>query len=431
MNTNQKKSTNFHWSIQTEYPKEYHHILSAAVAQNLCSSIFISKREFSTTPPFIEDLSDGPGYYSTIKVDKKQQFVIATSIKYPEIQKTSKYIDNYRGCTIIREDLSTFKKRVFPLKRNKKNKKTMNIQIEKNSEIEKIINEEFQNEKIKTRSIIVYHKKKIIGERYTNEFTKNTRQFVWSITKSITNLLFGVAIHQKKLKLEDKISAPEWSPNDERNQMTVLDVLKMASSLNFTEKYGYKSDPAKLVYNSTSMASFASKKNLKNKPGTLWNYSTGDSSILSRKLRSCFKSDEEYWRFPREQLFDKIGITEGSLINVDSSLTFAGGVFGYFTPRDLLKIGIFLLNDGIVEEERILPDYWIKLTSTPTEVSRGFYGLHFWVRRELPKNCFVAVGWRKQLILICPNLDLIVIRQGLTDIFWNEITFFRKILNAI
>ena len=414
-----------------EYTKEYHHILSAAVAQNLCSSIFISKRNYSTTPPFIEDLVDDPGFYSTIKVDKKNKFVTATSKIFPKIQKTSKYIDNYRGCTILRNSLNSFNKRVKPLKRNEKMKKKFKFQFQQNIKIQEIIDKEFEDSKIKTRSIIVYHKKKIIGERYTKEFTKNTPQLVWSVTKSFVNVLFGIAIHQKKLKLEDKILAPEWSENDERNKLTVLDLLKMTSSLNFTETYGYKSDPAKLVYNSTSMANYAALKSLNAKPGNLWSYSTGDTSILSRKLRDCFKSDEEYWRFPREQLFDKIGISENALINVDPSLTFAGGVFGYFTPRDLLKFGILLLNDGVVNSERILPEYWIRLSSTPTIESKGFYGLHFWTRRELPKSCFVAVGWRKQLILICPNLELIIIRQGLTDTRWNELTLFRNIINEL
>ena len=424
-----------------EFSRDEHHILVSVVAQDLCSSIFISKRNYSTIPPYLEDINDAPGYYATMKVNHIQQFVIATSIRYPEIRKISKFIDGYRGCSILREPLDLFDKKFPPLKRNKKNFKPMKIEVQKNSNIQKIIDLEFENKPIRTRSIIVYHKKKIIGERYTNEFTMNTPQLVWSVTKSFLNILFGISVHKKMLSIEDLILAPEWQqyPNDPRNKMKIIDALKMTSTLNFSESYGYKSDPAKITYNSTSMGHYAASKFLRGPPiGSDFRYNTGDSSLLSRKLSTYFKSKQEYWRFPKEQLFDKLGFSEESLINVDGTMVFAGGALGYFTPRDLLKFGIFLINDGIVNGERLVPDYWIKMSSSGTIQSNGTHGMHFWKPSnryerpiEIPKDCFAASGIRKQICLVCPSLDLIITRQGLTDVVWKENELFKKIIKEI
>jgi CubicO group peptidase (beta-lactamase class C family) len=409
----------------TEYTKDDHHILAAVVAQNLCSSIFISQRNYSSTPPFIEDLNDGPGEHATIFVNKEKKFVEATSIKYPSISKISRFIDNLRGCAVIRDSIEEIKVNQL--------KKRNEFKIMESDSIKKLIEEEFQNKEIKTRSILVYHKGVILGEKYADGFSKETKQLVWSVTKSFLNVLFGVAVYQKKLNIDEKISAPEWQENDPRNAMTIRQVLKMTSSLDFKETYGYKSDPSKLVYNSTSMGSFAASKLLKAAPGKIWSYSTGDSSLLSRKLANYFKTREEYWKFPREQLYNKLGISDGSLINVDPSLIFAGGVFGYFTPRDLLRFGLLLLNDGMVNGERILPEGWVKMSTTGSTESNGRYGYQFWIPKSsrIPSTCFSAVGWRKQFVFVCPSLDLIIIRTGLTDTFWNELVFFSKIIEQL
>ena len=221
--------------------------------------------------------------------------------------------------------------------------------------------------------------------------------------------------------------------------MKIIDALKMTSTLNFSESYGYKSDPAKITYSSTSMGHYAASKFLRGPPiGSDFRYNTGDSSLLSRKLSTYFKSKQEYWRFPKEQLFDKLGFSEESLINVDGTMVFAGGALGYFTPRDLLKFGIFLINDGIVNGERLVPDYWIKMSSSGTIQSNGTHGMHFWKPSnryerpiEIPKDCFAASGIRKQICLVCPSLDLIITRQGLTDVVWKENELFKKIIKEI
>jgi hypothetical protein len=424
-------------SSVAQFSKDEHHILVSVVAQDLCSSIFISKRNYSLTPPYLEDISDAPGYYATMKVNHIQQFVMATSISFPEIRKISKYIDSYRGCSILREPVDFLDVNLNPLERRKHNFKPLNIQSKQNSNVQKIIEAEFSNAPIRTRSIIVYHKNKIIGEKYTKEFTKDTPQLVWSVTKSFLNVFFGMAVHKKKLSIEDLILAPEWKFGDPRNAMKIKDALRMTSTLDFSESYGYRSDPAKITYNSTSMGEYAALKTLRGPMiGTSFRYNTGDSSLLSRKFSTYFKSPQEYWRFPREELFDKLGFSEEALINVDSSMVFAGGALGYFTPRDLLKFGIFLLNDGVVNSERLLPENWIKMSTTGSLESNGTHGYHFWIPSarydkppEIPKDCFAASGIRKQICFVCPSLELIVTRQGLTDVVWKENELFKKIIH--
>jgi CubicO group peptidase (beta-lactamase class C family) len=73
------------------------------------------------------------------------------------------------------------------------------------------------------------------------------------------------------------------------------------------------------------------------------------------------------------------------------------------------------------------------MSTTGSTESNGRYGYQFWIPKSsrIPNTCFSAVGWRKQFIFVCPSLDLIVIRTGLTDTFWNELVFFSKIIDQL
>lgn len=284
--------------------------------------------------PYLEELSDEPGHFVNIKVDYQKKTVKATSIQYPHVERTSKFIDIFRGCTVLMNN-----NEIPPLKENDQTKRVI-LQKKVNDSIQKIIEKQFQNLNISTRAIIVYHKDKIIGEMYAKEFTVNTSQKGWSLTKSLLNILYGILDYENKMNLNDKIAAPEWRniTDDPRNRLTIEHLFRMASGLNFTEQYGWESDPAKMLYNSTSSANFASLKTMIKPPLSRFYYATSDSIILSRKLRDYFKTKEDYWRFPREKLFDKLGMSKTAIINVDPSLDFVGGAFGYLIPRDWCKI---------------------------------------------------------------------------------------------
>jgi CubicO group peptidase (beta-lactamase class C family) len=98
-----------------------------------------------------------------------------------------------------------------------------------------------------------------------------------------------------------------------------------------------------------------------------------------------------------------------------------------------VRLGILYLNDGMWGTERILDSEWIKYSSTPSEVSRGFYASQFWIPRLSGlQGSYQAVGWRVQRIFIFPAKKLVILRLGCTEgLPWNEGSFYREVISLL
>ena len=102
--------------------------------------------------------------------------------------------------------------------------------------------------------------------------------------------------------------------------------------------------------------------------------------------------------------------------------TYVGGAFLYATARDWARLGLMYLNDGVVNGERILPEGWVKLSTTPTDASlkARAYAAQFWLNQdsaqrmmpEVPKDAYAARGHSGQSTFTTPSRDLVVVRMG-------------------
>ncbi|HBS30419.1 MAG TPA: serine hydrolase, partial [Parvularcula sp.] len=105
--------------------------------------------------------------------------------------------------------------------------------------------------------------------------------------------------------------------------------------------------------------------------------------------------------------------------------TFIGSSFMYATARDWAKLGLFYLNDGVVEGERILPEGWSRYVATPASASDGFYGAQFWLNNPgtdgrtkympgVPDDAYLMAGHEGQYVLIVPDKRVVIVRTGMT-----------------
>lgn len=95
-----------------------------------------------------------------------------------------------------------------------------------------------------------------------------------------------------------------------------------------------------MLFTKNSTSNYAASFNAITPPDTLFSYSSGTSNMLAQKLRyilfpvvTCretFDQDLDYWSFPRNFLFDKIGMNS-AFIEPDAHGTFVGSSFGYAT----------------------------------------------------------------------------------------------------
>jgi CubicO group peptidase (beta-lactamase class C family) len=294
----------------------------------------------------------------------------------------------------------------------------------------------------RTRAIVIVHDGKIIAERYAEGFNKDSKLIGWSMTKSITNALVGILVKQGKLKLEEAAPIPEWK-NDERNKITLNDLMHASSGLKWEENYGGPSGATNMLFKKKDMGEFAADVALEHEPGKVFYYSSGTTNIISRIIRDVV-GDEDYYQFPYEALLHKIGMYS-TILETDAGGTFVGSSYSYGTARDWARFGLLYLNDGVWNNERILPEGWVKYTTTPAPgADRGQYGAQFWLNAgapgnaanryypDVPTDLFWADGFEAQNVFIIPSKKLVVVKLSLSQgDYLDDNKFLAGIISAL
>jgi CubicO group peptidase (beta-lactamase class C family) len=279
-----------------------------------------------------------------------------------------------------------------------------------------------------TRALLVVYRGQIVAERYAPGFSATTPLISWSMTKSITNALLGVMVQQQRLDLHTPAPVAAWQPDDRRN-ITWINLMQMTSGLRFTTPLILPSDDLNMLFKEKNMAAFAAGLPLKHPPGTVFHYSDGNVNILSGLIRARL-GDSDYYRFPYEQLFYKIGMHH-TLLETDPGGNFAASSFSYGTARDWARFGLLYLHDGVWRGERLLPKGWVSWTATPSgihdyESFSGEYGELWWTNAtgrgdfprwrfmpDVPADCFFSWGFDGQFVFVIPSKDLVIVRLSL------------------
>ncbi len=428
-------------------------ILTGYNAKIVCSCIFVSGR--SDKDVLSTEVASFPFSLAKVKVHKSD-FTVSASVWGAGYKKAI-----YRrglGCTLINE-VAERKVRaqetrlaqkppvnqdrlIWPLGNLHADSSFNNIDEAK---INQALNLAFQQKNNKavfgTRSIIVLYKGKIINEKHVEGFNGNAPQIGWSMTKSITNALIGILVKERRLHVNDRQLFPEWK-NDDRENITIDHLLHANSGLKWREVYTSPSSATTMLYQKDNMARYAINFPLEEQPGTHFRYSSGTSNILSYLIRR--KTGDDYYRFAYNQLFYKLGMFSATL-EPDASGTFVGSSYCFASAKDWARFGLFYLNDGTINGERILPEGWVKYTTTPSKGAKlGEYGAQFWLNAGEPGNpanrtypgvpadCFFAEGYQGQEVWIIPSKQLVVVRLSLQNKQkLDENKFLSLITNAV
>lgn len=264
-------------------------------------------------------------------------------------------------------------------------------------------------------AFMVVHKGIPVVESYQPAFNAKTRFLSWSVAKSFTNTLAGIMVKDGKWDINQPAGIPEWK-NDKRKNITINNLMQMQSGLRWNEDYGNRSDVTVMLYCENDFAKYTYNRPLDFPVGNKWYYSSGSANVVNYLVRKTLNNDMEYSQFAQNNLFNKIGMPD-AVLEVDASGTQVGSSYLYATARDYARFGLLYLQDGIFNGERILPEGWVKYTSTPSSDSNGEYGSLFWLNKSnkypsAPADMYSCNGHDGQQIFIIPSKELIVILLG-------------------
>jgi CubicO group peptidase (beta-lactamase class C family) len=205
----------------------------------------------------------------------------------------------------------------------------------------------------------------------------------------------------------------------------------MASGLTFNEDYGDVSDVNRMLFLEPDMARFGASQPLATKPGTAFNYSSGTGTMLARIWMDRVGADAA--AYPRTALFGPLGI-DSAVLEPDEAGTFVGSSYMYATARDWARLGQFVLQDGVWNGQRLLPEGFVKLMQTSNGLPGGYSQMQTWLEPDygLPPDSFWFEGHDGQFVAVVPSAQLVVVRMGLTpsDLNYSPAALVKAVLAA-
>ena len=277
-----------------------------------------------------------------------------------------------------------------------------------------------------THALVIVQQGRLIYERYGEGFGADQTYPSWSMGKSITHALVGIAVGDGRLEIGSPADVPEWrAAGDPRGAITLNQLLRMSSGLRWIEEYvpGEPSDVIEMLFGAgqADVAAYAASVPLAHEPGTFFYYSSGTTNIVSRTLsRAVDAFGTDFETHMRARLFEPIGMMS-PVPKFDAAGTFIGSSFCFCTARDFARFGLLYLRDGVWDGRRLLPAGWVDHARTPTyqqpgaEDVDGRYGAHWWLDRG-GEGSFAALGYDGQSIVCVPDLDLVLVRHGATPL---------------
>ncbi|RAP73563.1 serine hydrolase domain-containing protein [Paenibacillus montanisoli] len=241
-----------------------------------------------------------------------------------------------------------------------------------------------------------------VFETYFYPYTSDTLHNVFSVTKSLTSALIGIAIKEGLLEgVHQRVFDffPEhagFNTDPRKNALTIEHLLTMTGGFEWDDETDLKA-----CVLSDNWAGYVLSKPMAEEPGTVYCYNTGGSYLLTAILDKVAGMPTS--RFADRCLFGPLGITDYSWIT-DPQGILIGGFGANLKPSDMVKFGMLYLNEGQYQGKRIVTEEWVR-ASTKKRTDNG-YGYHWWVFEE--ERRYAASGYGGQYIYVVLEANLVV-----------------------
>lgn len=319
-----------------------------------------------------------------------------------------------------------------------------------------------------TQGLLVLRHGYIVTEQYAAGFTADTRHESYSMAKSFTSALVGIAIEAKLLTGVDQRLCefygdyPGWSCSDTsdlRTHIKIEHAMNVETGLQWHEDWRSNAtgtNDAIVGGAGGNFLDYVLAKPAVDEPGTVSRYSTGDPALLSGVIQGA--TGKTALEYAREVLLNPIGIPD-LVWNSDTKgrTTTYAGIQG--TVREFAKYGYLYLRRGKWNGVQIVPEQWIDFTTQPKDRCNDRYRYLWHVNppirlgktdpncadfpdctptelANLPGNAFFAEGITGQFIFVVPSADIVVVRLANDDFgsdYWDDFArgFLVALLDAV
>ena len=292
-----------------------------------------------------------------------------------------------------------------------------------------------------TTAFLIVHQGDLVLERHglghDNESTENS----FSVSKSVTSMLVGLAAADGVLAIDDHITdyLPELRERDPRFEaITIEHLLDMRSGIAYSRDIRFpiinNEDP--LVYYHPDLASVVLERTeIATAPGK-FQYNNYNPPLLGLILKRT--TGQTVSEFLEQRIWKPMGagLPAGWTVDENSFERMESGF--HASARDLARLGLLYLNQGYAGDRQLLPSSWIdESTDTKAHIDLEQYDGRQWgyragwwiVPRPEGRSDYCAIGHFGQFVYVSPQYDAVFVRNGpgrdeWSDRDWTELFYF-------
>ena len=308
----------------------------------------------------------------------------------------------------------------------------------------------------KSTSLLVFHRGKLQNEAYWEGSDAQTPVYSFSMHKTIVGMMVGFALAEGKIaSIDDSVAKylPEWS-DPAHSQIRIRHLLQMSSgieSMQFGDNPFSKHQRRQI---GTDLERTALSFDVQEPPGRRFDYNGINPTLLAMIIERT--TGRRYAEYLSERLWKPLGNgTAHVWLDHEGGLVFAATSL-FATPRDWLRVGIMMLDEGRVEGRQVLPEEWFRQMITPS-VTNPIYGKLTWLGfnssgavSSLNKSlshystvdeektstlasrnliCFDGLGGQR--VYVFPDYALVIVRTGVLDGGYEDPTLPNLVIEGV
>ena len=404
----------------------------------LCSSRYVS--DFSQQQAF-DDLVQYSSILDQLNIEYDDEQQSVTTSLFGLSKKTASYIPEL-GCAVDYSGFEQRKNLLVEAPESSSQPWPLGGEVGNPDPIVKALLEEIisrdNNSGLNTRALLVVRQGQVIAEAYDQGADADTPLLGWSMAKSVISTMLGNLEYRGLLNIDNPPGFSRWE-GDGRAQVKIEDMLTMSDGLAFSEEYNPGDDATAMLFTAPSSSDYVMNMELAARPGTVFNYSSGTANLLSRVFVDSFADPQEAYSDYMENIHRVLGF-QNAVFETDASGVFVGSSYLYASARDWARLGQLMLNNGMINGQRVSREDWVQRSTTPNKTeNEKAYGFLWWLNQgdanlrwpDLPEDTFMANGNRQQMLAVVPSADVIIVRLGWTAGSYPTNSQFAEILESL
>ena len=278
-----------------------------------------------------------------------------------------------------------------------------------------------------TTGLLVARGDTILVERYQYGRNDRHRLTSWSMAKTLTSMLIGIAIAEGRIRSVDD-PAERYVPalaGTEYGRTSLRHLLQMSSGVKFEEKYTGNDDVAELsrrTFLRLKPGGVEAVKPFNERaapPGTRFSYASVETEVLGLVLRGAV--GRPVAAYLEEKIWQPIGAEADATWLVDDTGQEVTYCCVNAVLRDWARVGLLLAHDGRWRNRQLIPAEWLQAATTVSadqphlrpRVATPFfgYGYQVWIAPG-ERRIFALLGVRGQSIYVDPASRLVMVHTA-------------------